>query len=462
MVATVSGVQPGTRRRILVATPDVLADAMAGPAIRAWHIAEELSTRHDVRLISTGACSISSDRFEVSYAKREQAAAHARWAEIVIFQGWFLTHHPEIAEMDVVLVADVYDPMHLEQLEQASGLSPRGWAGAVIGATAALSRQLARADFVICASEDQRMLWLGHLAALGRINPELYSADPTYRSFVDVVPFGCDPEFPPVTRHAIRGVVPGIGQNDLVLLWNGGVYNWFDPLTLVRAMALVARTDPGVRLVFMGMKHPNPGVPEMRVAAETVALAEELDLRDRTVFFNFDWVPYADRHEHLADADLTVSTHQPGLETDFAFRTRVLDSLWAGLPTIVTEGGALSDLVAIKGLGAVVPPGDEAALADAIGSFARDPELLSAARVRVAEVAREFTWPVVLQPLVRFCDAPRRAPDLVNGTVADDRRYDLGIGFWVRRRPGRLIRLIYLIDRGRLRASLDRLTGRHR
>jgi hypothetical protein len=44
--------------RIAVITADVLADRMAGPAIRALHIAEELGTRHDVTLISTAECSL--------------------------------------------------------------------------------------------------------------------------------------------------------------------------------------------------------------------------------------------------------------------------------------------------------------------------------------------------------------------------------------------------------------------
>lgn len=441
----------GNRRRILVVTPDVLGPQMAGPAIRARHVAAELSNRHDVRLISTEACSIEGDGFPASFADRAQAVAHAGWAEVVIFQGWFLTHHPEIVDMDRILVADVYDPMHLEQLEQARQGSGSEQSDAWLHATAALSRQLARADFIICASEAQRMLWLGHLAALGRVNPDLYSLDPTYRAFLDVVPFGCEPEFPTSHHHAIRGVLPGVGESDIVLLWNGGVYNWFDPSTLVRAMAILESTEPDIRLVFMGMKHPYPGVPQMRVATEAVALAEELGLRDRSVFFNFEWVAYDKRHEYLADADVTVSTHQPGLEADFAFRTRVLDSLWAGLPTIVTEGGTLSDLVASRGLGAVVPPGDPQRLAEAIAGLVRNPVALAGVRERVRVIASEFVWSEVLKPLVRFCDDPRRAPDLLNGTVAEDRRSDLGVDGRSRQRSGWLTRLGHLIDRGRSR-----------
>ena len=45
------------RRRIAVITDDVLAAKMAGPAIRALHIAEALAARqHTVELISTARC----------------------------------------------------------------------------------------------------------------------------------------------------------------------------------------------------------------------------------------------------------------------------------------------------------------------------------------------------------------------------------------------------------------------
>jgi hypothetical protein len=35
-----------------------------------------------------------------------------------------------------------------------------------------------------------------------------------------------------------------------------------------------------------------------------------------------------------------VSTHYEHVETTFAFRTRILDYLWAGLPVVATGGDA--------------------------------------------------------------------------------------------------------------------------
>ncbi|NJP07416.1 MAG: glycosyltransferase family 4 protein, partial [Chloroflexaceae bacterium] len=71
---------------------------------------------------------------------------------------------------------------------------------------------------------------------------------------------------------------------------------------------------------------------------QTVALADELGLRDTTVFFNDHWVPYTERGRYLLEADIGISTHLEHIETRFAFRTRVLDYIWAGLPMVVSDG----------------------------------------------------------------------------------------------------------------------------
>ena len=52
------------RRRVLVVTPDTLTARMAGPAIRAWHIAADLATEHQVTLLSTQACTMPAGAFE--------------------------------------------------------------------------------------------------------------------------------------------------------------------------------------------------------------------------------------------------------------------------------------------------------------------------------------------------------------------------------------------------------------
>lgn len=407
-----------SRRRVLVVTGEPILATMAGPAIRAWEIARALAPEHEVRLVSTAGASVEHDAFEVGHVAGDSLRAATDWADVIVFQGFLLEGAPWLKESTKILVADVYDPMHLEQLEQGKDLGPIGRAVAIRETTRVLNEQLRRADFLLCASDKQRDFWLGQLAGQGRVNPEVYDEDASLDSLLAVVPFGI-PEAPPVQRRsAIRGVVPGIGPDDKVIIWGGGVYNWFDPLTLVRAVDRLRHDHPDVRLYFMGLKHPNPGVPDMKIAWELQQLSAELGLTGTHVFFNHGWVPYEERADYLLDADLGVSTHFQHVETQFSFRTRILDYLWAGLPIVATEGDTFAGLIAEHRLGRVVPEQDVEALRSALADLLYDAAAAAAARSAVTAFAGRFAWRETLAPLVEFCRAPRRAADLA-GLVGD-------------------------------------------
>jgi glycosyltransferase involved in cell wall biosynthesis len=401
------------RRAVLVVTADRLGRELAGPAIRALAIADDLAPHHDVVLASLQPGEAVDRPYPVLVDPGEAGLHEAAGrADIVVAQGWVLGGRPYLTADDKLVVADIYDPMHLEQLEQGHEAgTDEGRRQAVHGAVSILNHQLRRADLLVCASEKQRDFWLGQLAGLGRINPRTYDQDPTLRALLDVVPFGLPAERPTRTRAAVRGVVPGIGADDPLLLWGGGIYNWFDPLTLLRAVDRLRTRHPDVRLYFMGLRHPNPEIPTMRMAHDAQQLAADLGLTGTTAFFNEGWVPYAERQDVLLEADLGLSTHLDHVETAFSFRTRILDYLWAGLPVVCTAGDSLADLVAAEGLGATVGPGDVGALHDALDGLLSSPEARGAARARIEGVRGRFTWSEVLAPIRRFCAAGAPAPD---------------------------------------------------
>lgn len=406
--------------KILVITNDAIGARMAGPAIRAWKMAGALSDAgHEVTLFTTGAREPVLSGFTVRRGWTDELKECEAWCDVIVFQGFVIDGQPWLAKTTKVMVVDLYDPFHLEQLELSREASEHDVRVEVVASTVAvLNEQMARGDYFLCASEKQRDFWLGALASLGRVNPLTYDADPSLRALIDVVPFGVDDEPARQHRHAIRGAVDGIGPDDDLLLWGGGVYNWFDPLTLIRAVHALRTQRPNLRLYFLGMKHPNPEVPQMRMAIEAMALADGLGLTDKHVFFNHDWVPYDDRADWLLDADVGVSTHLDHVETAFSFRTRVLDYLWAGLPIVCTAGDAMGELVEEHGLGAAVPPGDVDALATAIDGLLSDHAAKAAAAAEVRRVAPQFAWSTALAPLVAFSANPRRAPDLVDRETA--------------------------------------------
>jgi GT2 family glycosyltransferase len=399
--------------KVLILTGDRVSTRMAGPAIRAWEMARYLSRNHEVRLLARYISEPLESTFEIDLLNRDNLRSNSEWADVIIFQGFILRLYPEIAKAPGVLVADVYDPFHLENLEVLSedGMRLTDREEIAESDLSVINEQLALCDYFICASEKQRDFWLGQLGSLGRINLKTYGRDPTMRQLVDVVPFGIQ-EDPPVHRsQVLKDAVPGIGSQDKVILWGGGVYNWFDPLTLIKAIDLIKDEHPEVRLYFLGMSHPNPDVPAMKMAAETLALARDLGLENRQVFFNHGWVPYEERANYLTEADIGVSSHLSHVETTFSYRTRVLDYFWAGLPVIVTRGDAMSELVERHGLGLTVEAEDVEGFANALSKMLEDSDFVRECKLNIDKIRPDLSWSKVLEPLDEFCRRPSRAPD---------------------------------------------------
>ncbi|WP_220037493.1 MULTISPECIES: glycosyltransferase [unclassified Curtobacterium] len=416
--------RPMMRKRVLIITGDALGEKMAGPGMRAWKIAEALSEHNDVRLVTWNVANRASDQFEVHRVRLQDERAmkvHEEWADVIFFQGFALRHFLTLQASNKIMVVDLYDPMHLEQLEQGREMGDAAWRNQVLVTTEVVNEQLQRGDFFLCASERQRLFWIGQLAAVGRVNPDTYAQDENLKSLIAIAPFGMDSTPPQHTRKAIRGVVPGIGEDDKVVIWGGGIYNWFDTPTLVEAVAKVAERHDDIRLFFLGVAHPNPDVPEMAIVAKTREISEKLGLTNKHVFFNEQWVALDDRQNYLLEADAGVSTHFAHVETTFSFRTRILDYMWANLPIVTTEGDSFGDLVAAEGMGVSVPERDVDALADALEAMLYDEAAIAEARAQVARVRTDFTWEKALAPLIEFAHDPYPAPDRANAAVERER-----------------------------------------
>ncbi len=467
---------------LLTITAEPLTERMAGPAIRALELSRVVAGHLPVTLVSLASCERTDPRVRLLAARGDELRALVATAGCLLIQGDVLGLEPWLGSVDIPLVVDVYDPFHLEQLEQARPLGEARRQAVVRDCVRALNVQLSRADLVLVASGRQRDLWLGHLAALGRVNPVTYDDSADLSRLVAVVPFGTSAEVPDTrfdlqVRPHLRGVLPGIDDDSVIALWAGGLYDWFDPQLVVRAVARAHAVDPRLRLVLLGGGHPvlsgGPAAAPSdrgpaaalsdrgpaaalsergpaaalsergRTAQQVARLAETLGLLGTVVHLVDSWVPYDERGQWLAEADLGVVAHRAGVETDFAFRTRLLDHLWAGLPTVGTGGDVLTDRIAEAGAGTAVPPGDEEAFAAALLEYAGSTQRRQHAVDRARELATRYAWAAVAAPLVEFCRAPRRSPDLV--LPATERAL---LGIWEPMRRSLFRRLLVLWQEG--------------
>jgi len=389
--------------KILINCLDYINESMAGPAIRSWEFATQLSKNHEVVVISPNKTNLKSKSFILKEYSTKTFAEEVRSADFLISQ----TVRPKVAKLarkyNTRIILDAYDPIIIEALESNSEED--------YGLRVALNKILLLeqsssfcfADSVICASEKQRDLWFGVLSAMNKITPAMYDQDNSLRNLIDVVPFGLSSTPPSNAKSNILNKKFGIKETDFVLLWGGGIWNWFDPLTLIEAVAAVQDKLP-IKLVFMGIDHPNKNIPRMPMVKKAVDRAKELGVLDDSVFFNEGWVPYKQRQEFLKSADVGVSMHFDHLETRFSFRTRILDYIWAELPIIATQGDSFAEIIEEQQLGEVVKYTDKKSIVEAILKLASDKKYYSETKKNLHSFQEKFYWEECVKPIENMID----------------------------------------------------------
>jgi glycosyltransferase involved in cell wall biosynthesis len=341
------------------------------------------------------------ERLRVVQAEPERLGEQAESHDWVLLHAHLGNHYLSQRD-DLPVVVDLYDPFLVENMHyhRDLGLEPFRTDHAT------WRLQMARGDFFLCSSEEQRLYYLGWLTALGRVNPMALEADPTLARLIVELPFGTPGEAPPEPPQR-DGVLPGVDA-DAPVLYFGGIYDWYDPDVVLDALPAVLERHPGAVIVFV--EHPHPELTPLSVAQRVRKRAKKQGWLGTTVRFE-PWRPFDRRFELPQVSDLAVVTHRPGLETDLSLRTRLVDLMWLGLPAVVTAGGTMARVVEEEGAGVVVPAGNAEALAAAICSLLADETSRSRAREAARRWAADRSWQQVAAPLLRFAESPWRDPD---------------------------------------------------
>lgn len=402
--------------RLLIVADDEIGPVMSGPGMRFRAFAEDLAASVAVTMAVPHAVTWQPDRWQLAPYTRygDELADLVETHDVILCKGLAPYHFPALARPDRIVIYDLYDPFIFENIE-AHLNDDRGEAAYMYRFNLDLTlAQLQRGDFFLCANERQRDLWIGMLAAIGRVNHATYRDDKTLRRLVAVVPFGMTAEPPQATVPAIKGVWSGVAATDKVLLWGGGVWSWLDPETALQGMALLADTRPDVKLCFLGRARPSASwyydaTSFERLDDAVATRAQQLGLLGRNVFFNERWVPLDERAAYLLDADVGVITHPLSMETHYAARTRALDYLWAGLPILTTEGDTVAEWVERYQLGATIRANDPADFVR--GVLAALACVRTEVATRMQPLASRLVWPQAIAPLHAFCAAPHTALD---------------------------------------------------
>jgi glycosyltransferase involved in cell wall biosynthesis len=179
-----------------------------------------------------------------------------------------------------------------------------------------------------------------------------------------VIPNGVDLAIfrPAADRAALRAAL-GFAPDDFVLVFSAhGIRDnvWKDIATLRAALGHAAQKWPAaqrLRLVAVGESAP----------PETIGRA------------TVEFVPYVREASRLADHYRAADVYVHAAKVD-TFPNTVLEALACGVPVVATAVGGIPEQVrpldAAAATGILVPPGDAAALGDALYRLGQDPALL--------------------------------------------------------------------------------------
>lgn len=391
---------------------------MAGPGIRYRNVATTLGKHFPVSLAFFSNKSVPAPE-GVSVINPDSAGSYEKAFDTadVIFAQWLSRPMINYAKArGITLVFDLYAPVPIEYLASlefsSKPITPDIEAefDAIVDM---YNNYFSVGSFFTCSNERQRDFWLGYLTANRVLRPgEIKNRDLLNK--LALCPMGIEEAKPKAANLALRKRLNGVNKDDFVLLWTGGIWDWFDATLVIRALSLIK--DKRIKLVFLGTKHPNDTIAEMNESIAARKLSDKLGLTDKRVFFLDGWVPYNERANYLLDADASVYADKESLETRFSHRTRVLDHFWAEIPTICPRGDYMSDLVEAKALGITVGDRTAESFAAAIESLASDKKLLATIHKNLARQRANFTWDSTLQPLVTFIknidlDKPIILPD---------------------------------------------------
>jgi glycosyltransferase involved in cell wall biosynthesis len=388
--------------RIVVLAPEPVRPRMAGMGIRALEIARALGKEFDARLL------VANDPAEVAAVAPDvpayrvapgQLRLAAQGADAAVVSGhaanWWFHQVPNIP-----VAVDLYDPFFVENLHYAPALGEAPAAND----HATVDLAMSRGDLFLCASPEQRLFYAGSLYACGRIGPANFPSDPTLSRLLTVVPFGVPSEPAAGSREEGRRGLGIEAVGPLVLF--GGIYDWYEPDLLLEAWPGIIRRHPTAKLLFF--ENPNPQSTPQRIYARARQQARTIDRDGRTIVFA-PWRPYTARADLYAACDLVVSISSSGLETDLAFRTRLLDAAWGGVCSLSVGGGSLARELELAGAGRTASR-SSSALAEAVAALLGD----DAERERASAAARRFAatraWASVTAPLAAWLREPRVDP----------------------------------------------------
>ncbi len=322
---------------------------------------------------------------------------------VLYSRGDLMKFMAEKTDKEKPMIIDLYVPIYIESQARNTKKSFDGLKEHLVNVKH-WNYAFPRGDYFLCANNAQYHLYNGVLGAFGRINPLTYE-----NNLLNIVPFGIYKQRPKHTKDVAKGKL--IESNDFMLLWFGGIYPWFDINPLLDAVEKLSKKYSNIKLVILGGRNPFSVEPEFIEKYESVVkYTKSRKLYGKNVHF-VDWIPYEERSNWYLEADLLINLHNPGTESTYAWRTRVVDFIWGELPMLTSGGDELSEMLAQKEAAVILDDNNSKEIYEKIESLYKNRGKLEFLRKNLKNVKKDFYWEEITLNLANFIKSGRISPD---------------------------------------------------
>ncbi len=219
-------------------------------------------------------------------------------------------------------------------------------------------------------------------------------------SDIHVVPNGVDTDR---FRGADESTFPR-KQGEFTVGFVGTLKPWHGVENLIKAFGQLVEEDVAMRLAIVG-----DGPERERLEYQASCLPTKATHR---VHF-LGAVNPCEIPQLLSSMDVAVAPYQP--QKDFYFSPlKIFEYMAAGLPTVASHLGQIPELIQDDETGLLYPPGDTHALAEALLTLCRNPNLSARlGQTARATAIRRFTWTSVVTRILKIANGLRNVPSAI-------------------------------------------------
>lgn len=342
-----------TPKHLLMDAGDYSLDleAIGGIGLRLVELADVLSQDFDVCIFSPTTRKPPTGNFAVHVHPEQWSSVLAQAFAVMTFDMPDRRRLEDIAHSGVFHIAENAPP--LEQLQYPS-LSSTG-DQTYLDMVDSFTFQARNADFFMVRSAVEMATMAASLCCLGRITPSTVGEDATFGTLMSLVPIG----YSASSLHRAQTASPLQAPD---FLWTGGLWSYFDPGTVIDAIAYCHQRGVPATLGFLHCQ-------ETADTRDTIASLKEqvrnLNLGPYVSFFE-DTPSEETRNGLIKSSKGLICIARPGIENRTCVRLRVRDSRLHGIPTLVDAHGPTFDELSRDGLATPIAQGGPVALAKAM------------------------------------------------------------------------------------------------